>query len=42
MIGFRNILVHDDLDVDREVVYAVLHKNLKDVRSLMRVFAGVL
>ena len=42
MIGFRNILVHDYLDIDRTVVYDVLQKNLKDVRALMRVFAQFL
>lgn len=42
MIGFRNVLVHDYLDVDREVVHKVLHQNLKDIRALMRVFAQFL
>ena len=42
MIGFRNVLVHDYLDVDRKVVYQVLRKNLKDVRALMRIFAQFL
>ena len=39
MIGFRNILVHDYLDVDRRVVHEVLQNDLKDVQALMRVFA---
>jgi len=42
MIGFRNILVHDYLDVDRRVVHEVLQKNIADVQSLMRVFAQFL
>jgi uncharacterized protein YutE (UPF0331/DUF86 family) len=42
MIGFRNILVHDYLDIDRHVVYEVLQKNLNDVQALMRVFAQFL
>jgi uncharacterized protein YutE (UPF0331/DUF86 family) len=42
MIGFRNILVHDYLDVDRQVVYDVLHHKLDDVQALMRVFAQFL
>ncbi|MEI8140063.1 MAG: DUF86 domain-containing protein [bacterium] len=42
MIGFRNILVHDYLDVDRRVVHEVLQKNITDVQSLMRVFARFL
>lgn len=42
MIGFRNILVHDYLDVDRVVVHQVLSDNLKDVQALMRIFARFL
>jgi uncharacterized protein YutE (UPF0331/DUF86 family) len=41
-LGFRNILVHDYLDVDRRMVHAVLHNQLDDVRALMRVFAQFL
>jgi len=42
MIGFRNILVHDYLDIDRRVVHEVLQKNINDVQSLMCVFARFL
>lgn len=42
MIGFRNILVHDYLDLDRKLVYEVLHQRLDDLRSLQRVFAAFL
>lgn len=42
MIGFRNILVHDYLDVDRSVVYGILQHNLDDLRELRRVFARFL
>ena len=42
MIGFRNILVHDYLDIDRRVVHKVLQNNLADSRSLMQVFAQFL
>ena len=42
MIGFRNILVHDYLDVDRRVVHEVLQTNLNDVQALTRVFAQFL
>lgn len=38
MIGFRNILVHDYLEVDREIVYEILHNNLDDLRALRNVF----
>ncbi len=34
MIGFRNILVHEYMDVDRRLVYEVLQDNLGDYRKL--------
>lgn len=39
MIGFRNVLVHDYLDIDRRIVYQVLHENLEDITQLHRYFA---
>lgn len=42
MIGFRNILVHDYLDIDRCVVYDALQTRLKDIQALMRIFAQFL
>ncbi len=42
MIGFRNIVVHDYLDIDRQTVHDVLQKNLKNIQDLMRVFAQFL
>jgi uncharacterized protein YutE (UPF0331/DUF86 family) len=39
MIGFRNILVHDYLEIDRKLVYRVLQENLEDLATLRRVFA---
>ncbi len=39
MIGFRNILVHDYLDVDRARVYEVLQHHLEDFERLREVFA---
>lgn len=36
MIGFRNIVVHDYLDVDRAIVYDVLTRRLDDLRDLHR------
>jgi len=39
MIGFRNILVHDYLDVDRTIVYQVLQENVNDLRMLMKAFS---
>jgi uncharacterized protein YutE (UPF0331/DUF86 family) len=42
MIGFRNILVHDYLDIDRTIVYEVLQNNLKDFEVLKQLFAQFL
>ena len=42
MIGFRNILVHDYLDVDRTIVYEVLQNNVVDLRNLMKAFSRFL
>lgn len=42
MVGFRNILVHDYLEVDREIVYDVLQNRLGDLEELKRVFATFL
>ncbi len=42
MIGFRNILVHDYLDLDRHLVYRVLQDHLGDFRRLMQAFAQFL
>ena len=42
MIGFRNILVHDYLDIDRDVVYDVLQNQLTDIERLKKIFAGYL
>jgi uncharacterized protein YutE (UPF0331/DUF86 family) len=42
MVGFRNILVHDYLEVDRKIVYEVLHNRLGDLEELRQVFATFL
>jgi uncharacterized protein YutE (UPF0331/DUF86 family) len=42
MIGFRNILVHDYLEVDRSIVYQILQHNLPDLKALQRMFAQFL
>ncbi|MCP5445009.1 MAG: DUF86 domain-containing protein [Chromatiaceae bacterium] len=42
MIGFRNILVHDYLEVDRSIVHGVLQESLNDITELQRVFAQFL
>jgi uncharacterized protein YutE (UPF0331/DUF86 family) len=42
MVGFRNILVHDYLNVDRNTVYDVLQHDLDNIRRLRAVFAHFL
>jgi uncharacterized protein YutE (UPF0331/DUF86 family) len=42
MIGFRNILVHEYLEVDRNIVYDVVQNKLADLNELKQVFAGFL
>ena len=42
MIGLRNILVHDYLDIDRDIVYEVLQNNLADFETLKQFFARFL
>ena len=42
MIGFRNILVHEYLDIDREIVYDVLQERLEDFGELRKAFARLL
>lgn len=37
MTGFRNVLAHDYMDVDFEIVHRVLHKDLDDIRSFITV-----
>ena len=42
MIGFRNTLVHDYVEIDRRIVYDVLQNHLKDLEKIKRVFAQFL
>lgn len=42
MIGFRNILVHEYLEVDRTIVHDVVCNRLTDLNELKRVFAAFL
>lgn len=42
MIGFRNVLVHDYVDLDRELVYEVVQERLDDIEQLQVVFAEFL
>lgn len=40
--GFRNILVHDYLEVDLDIVYDILNKNLEDLKSILKAYADFL
>lgn len=42
MIGFRNILVHEYLAVDRAIVHEVVCNRLRDLADLKQVFAEFL
>ena len=42
MLGFRNVLVREYLDIHRKIVHEVLQHQLGDLRSLARVFARYL
>lgn len=42
MVGFRNVLVHEYVDINRRTVYDALQNNLQDVEELKRVFARFL
>lgn len=42
MIGFRNVLVHDYLDIDLSLVYDILTNRLKDFEKIKRIFAQFL
>jgi len=42
MIGFRNLLVREYLELDRRRVYRVLQENLGDLEALSRVFVRFL
>ena len=42
MAGFRNVLVHEYLEIDRRVVYRVLSDNLGDFERFIRAVSKVL
>lgn len=37
MAGFRNILVHDYMKLDRGVVYDIINSNLKDIEEFVKI-----
>jgi uncharacterized protein YutE (UPF0331/DUF86 family) len=42
MIGFRNILVHEYLEIDRRIVYEVLQNHIVDLMEIRKTFAKFL
>ncbi len=42
IIGFRNILVHDYLDIDKATVYKIIKENLSDLTDLLKMYANQL
>jgi uncharacterized protein YutE (UPF0331/DUF86 family) len=42
IVGFRNVLVHQYIEVDRKIVYDVLQNKLGDLEELKEVFASFL
>jgi uncharacterized protein YutE (UPF0331/DUF86 family) len=42
MIGFRNILLYDYLEIDRAIVYDVLQNHLSDIQEIKKAFATFL
>lgn len=42
IIGFRNILVHDYLEVDLDIVYSIIKNNLKDLQAILKEYAKLL
>ncbi len=38
MAGFRNILVHDYLEVDLDIVYRVIQEHLSDLEKIIKIF----
>ena len=42
IIGFRNILVHDYLDIDKATVYKIIKENLSDLTGLLKMYANQL
>jgi len=42
MIGLRNTVVHDYLEIDRSIVYDILQNHLQDIEAVKRIFTQFL
>ena len=40
MIGFRNVIGHDYLDIDKKIVYEIWTKRLKDIEKIVHEMAN--
>lgn len=40
MIGFRNIIGHDYIDIDKQVVYSILTEGIKDINRIVSKLTG--
>ncbi|MBI2633620.1 MAG: DUF86 domain-containing protein [Parcubacteria group bacterium] len=37
MVGFRNIIAHDYENINYDIVYSVLHRNLNDIKNCFKI-----
>ena len=37
MVGFRNIIIHDYGEIDYDIVYNILHQQLKDIEKFIEI-----
>lgn len=42
IIGFRNVLVHDYLEVDLDIVYIVMKEELGDIKDILKEYARLI
>jgi len=42
IIGLRNILVHDYLDIEKETVYRIINENLSDLEDILKKYIELL
>lgn len=42
MVGLRNVLIHEYLEVDKQVLHKTICQDLRDVKSFLKAIAGLL
>ncbi len=42
IIGLRNILVHDYLDIEKETIYRIINENLSDLEDILKKYIELL